>query len=161
MTQQPTVLAVSRSGSHTFSKPNAGSIRLIAGQGVEGDAHAGATVKHRSRVARDPRQPNLRQVHLIHAQQLAFNAVGVTDHRAVEPTGSSGYGGDGRGNGTSGARLSGGHPPLQFAEHITEPRGQLQNFTVQSFLIHRLLSRHRLVFLSNMRPNLLFNQARA
>lgn len=61
-------MAVSRSGSHTFSKPNEGSIKLAAGLGVEGDAHAGETVKHRSRVARDPSQPNLRQVHLIHAE---------------------------------------------------------------------------------------------
>ncbi len=68
MTRQPAVIAVSRSGSHTFSKPNAGSIRLIAGLGVEGDAHSGETVKHRSRVARDPNQPNLRQLHLIHAE---------------------------------------------------------------------------------------------
>ncbi|HYF42232.1 MAG TPA: MOSC domain-containing protein, partial [Ramlibacter sp.] len=44
------------------------SIRLLAGLGVEGDAHLGATVKHRSRVARDPSQPNLRQVHLLHAE---------------------------------------------------------------------------------------------
>lgn len=44
------------------------SIRLLAGLGVEGDAHSGKTVKHRSRVARDPAQPNLRQVHLIHAE---------------------------------------------------------------------------------------------
>ncbi len=62
------VVAVSRSQSHSFSKVNALSIRLSAGLGVEGDAHAGATVKHRSRVARDPSQPNLRQVHLVHAE---------------------------------------------------------------------------------------------
>jgi MOSC domain-containing protein YiiM len=49
-------------------KPAADRIRLITGIGVEGDAHAGETVKHRSRVARDPSQPNLRQVHLIHAE---------------------------------------------------------------------------------------------
>src|SRR6185436_17700277 len=60
------VLAVSRSPTHAFSKPNHPSIRLVAGLGVEGDAHMGATVKHRSRVAQDPTQPNLRQVHLIH-----------------------------------------------------------------------------------------------
>jgi MOSC domain-containing protein YiiM len=59
------VTAVSRSARHTFSKPNQLMIRLVAGQGVEGDAHAGETVKHRSRVARDPSQPNLRQVHFI------------------------------------------------------------------------------------------------
>jgi MOSC domain-containing protein YiiM len=63
-----TVAAVSRSGSHTFSKPVVESIRLIAGLGVDGDAHAGVTVKHRSRVKRDPSQPNLRQVHLVHAE---------------------------------------------------------------------------------------------
>jgi MOSC domain-containing protein YiiM len=62
------VTAVSRSASHSFSKPNQGSIRLLAGLGVEGDAHLGRTVKHRSRVAKDPNQPNLRQVHLIHAE---------------------------------------------------------------------------------------------
>src|SRR5947199_8771427 len=62
------VAAVSRSGAHTMAKPNLGSIRLLAGLGVEGDAHMGETVKHRSRVARDPSQPNLRQVHLIHAE---------------------------------------------------------------------------------------------
>ena len=64
----PTVLAVHRSGAHTFSKPVQDSITLIAGLGVEGDAHCGATVKHRSRVERDPNQPNLRQVHLVHTE---------------------------------------------------------------------------------------------
>jgi MOSC domain-containing protein YiiM len=62
------VTAVSRSSSHSFSKPNQDSIRLLTGLGVEGDAHLGQTVKHRSRVAKDPTQPNLRQVHLIHAE---------------------------------------------------------------------------------------------
>jgi MOSC domain-containing protein YiiM len=62
------VAAVSRSPAHTMSKPTAGSIRLLAGLGVEGDAHQGVTVKHRSRVAKDPTVPNLRQVHLIHAE---------------------------------------------------------------------------------------------
>jgi MOSC domain-containing protein YiiM len=64
----PIVLAVHRSPTHSFSKSATLSIRLVAGLGVEGDAHAGQTVKHRSRVARDPTQPNLRQVHLIHAE---------------------------------------------------------------------------------------------
>jgi MOSC domain-containing protein YiiM len=62
------VVAVSRSGSHSMQKPNEDGIRLLAGLGVDGDAHAGTTVKHRSRVARDPTQPNLRQVHLIHSE---------------------------------------------------------------------------------------------
>ena len=63
-----TILAVSRSATHTMVKPNQDAIRLLAGLGVEGDAHAGETVKHRSRVARDPTQANLRQVHLIHSE---------------------------------------------------------------------------------------------
>jgi MOSC domain-containing protein YiiM len=62
------VIAVHLSGGHTFSKAPRERIRLIEGIGVEGDAHAGRTVKHRSRVARDPTQPNLRQVHLIHSE---------------------------------------------------------------------------------------------
>ena len=62
------IVAVNRSDDHSFSKPTRSTIRLVAGLGVEGDAHAGATVQHLSRVARDPNQPNLRQVHLIHAE---------------------------------------------------------------------------------------------
>lgn len=62
------VTAVASSGTHTFSKPPRPSIRLLEGLGVDGDAHAGTTVKHRSRVRRDPAAPNLRQVHLLHAE---------------------------------------------------------------------------------------------
>jgi hypothetical protein len=62
------VTAVSRSATHTLSKPNSGSIELLVGHGVEGDAHAGGTVKHRSRFASFADTPNLRQVHLIHAE---------------------------------------------------------------------------------------------
>jgi MOSC domain-containing protein YiiM len=62
------ITAVSTSGEHAFSKHNVERLRLLAGLGVEGDAHAGVTVKHRSRVRRDPTQPNLRQVHLLHAE---------------------------------------------------------------------------------------------
>ncbi len=62
------VTAVSRSATHTFTKANEEGIRLVAGLGVEGDAHQGTTVKHRSRVARNPNEPNLRQVHLIHSE---------------------------------------------------------------------------------------------
>jgi MOSC domain-containing protein YiiM len=51
-----------------MAKPNQESITLVAGVGVEGDVHAGATVKHASRVRRDAERPNLRQVHLIHAE---------------------------------------------------------------------------------------------
>jgi MOSC domain-containing protein YiiM len=62
------VEAVHRSASHTLKKAEQPSIRLLVGLGVEDDAHMGVTVQHRSRVARDPSQPNLRQVHLIPAE---------------------------------------------------------------------------------------------
>ncbi|WP_304455131.1 MOSC domain-containing protein [Nocardiopsis sp. YSL2] len=65
---QAFVTAVSAGPHHTFSKPAQPSIRLLTGLGVEGDAHMGTTVKHRSRVAQDPTRPNLRQVHLIHVE---------------------------------------------------------------------------------------------
>ena len=75
------IVAVSRSETHSFAKPNRDAVRLVAGFGVEGDAHGGPTVKHRSRVARDPTTPNLRQVHLIHAElldELAGSGFAVT-----------------------------------------------------------------------------------
>jgi MOSC domain-containing protein YiiM len=62
------VTAVSRNGDYSFSKPNHDEIVLVAGLGVAGDVHAGATVRHRGRVRADPGQPNLRQVHLIHGE---------------------------------------------------------------------------------------------
>jgi MOSC domain-containing protein YiiM len=62
------VEAVNRSATHTMAKPRRDSIRLLAGLGVEGDAHAGERIKHRSRVRRDSTAANLRQVHLIHAE---------------------------------------------------------------------------------------------
>lgn len=60
--------AVSASPGHAFSKQPRPLVRLLAGLGVDGDGHLGATVQHRSRVRRDPDQPNLRQVHLIAAE---------------------------------------------------------------------------------------------
>ncbi|MFF1556693.1 MOSC domain-containing protein [Streptomyces sp. NPDC058279] len=62
------VMAVSSNGVYSFTKPRRESITLLAGLGVEGDVHAGVTVKHRSRMAQDPTRPNLRQVHLIHRE---------------------------------------------------------------------------------------------
>src|ERR687893_1518703 len=62
------VEAVSTGDSHGIGKETEQVIRLVEGHGVEGDVHAGATVKHRSRVRKDPEQPNLRQVHLIHRE---------------------------------------------------------------------------------------------
>lgn len=70
MNLEGTVVAVAKDSRHRFSKSTAGEITLVAGLGVEGDAHAGVTVKHRSRVRRDPTTPNLRQVHLIHKELL-------------------------------------------------------------------------------------------
>ena len=72
---QQSVVAVHRDARHRFSKQQVPEIRLLAGLGVEGDAHAGVLVQHRSRVRRDPDQPNLRQVHLIHAELLDDLAV--------------------------------------------------------------------------------------
>ena len=75
------VAAVHRSASYAFSKRAVASIRLVEGLGVDGDVHAGATVRHRSRVARDPTQPNLRQVHLLHGElhdELARRGFTVT-----------------------------------------------------------------------------------
>jgi MOSC domain-containing protein YiiM len=62
------ITAVSQSPDHSFSKQNQDKIVVVAGLGVEGDAHLGKTVQHRSRVRKDPTQPNLRQVHLMHAE---------------------------------------------------------------------------------------------
>lgn len=63
-----TVISVNKSETHSFSKYPCEKITLLKGLGVEGDAHMGKYVKHRSRVAKDPSQPNLRQVHLIHSE---------------------------------------------------------------------------------------------
>ena len=62
------VLAIASDAEHRFAKQPRGAITLVAGLGVAGDAHSGATVQHRSRVAKTPGAPNLRQVHLIHAE---------------------------------------------------------------------------------------------
>ena len=64
------VLAVHSKASHAFSKDPVSVLELVEGHGVVGDAHFGVTVKHRSRVAKDPTQPNLRQVHLLHQELL-------------------------------------------------------------------------------------------
>ena len=79
---EPTVISVNVSPAHSFSKTPTDSVVLEEGVGVRGDAHAGTTVKHRSRVARDPDQPNLRQIHLIH--QELFDQLAAAGH-AVAP----------------------------------------------------------------------------
>jgi MOSC domain-containing protein YiiM len=73
------VRAVCRAAGHDFSKPVVERITLLEGLGVERDAHAGVTVQHRSRVRRDPTQPNLRQVHLVHTE--LFDELAERGHR--------------------------------------------------------------------------------
>ena len=63
-----TVISVSRSSRHGPHKGPEESVQLVAGHGVEGDAHAGTKIRHRSRRRVDPDEPNLRQVHLIHSE---------------------------------------------------------------------------------------------
>ena len=77
----PQVASVSLSAGHDFSKQVVATIELLAGLGVAGDAHAGVTVQHRSRVARDPTQPNLRQVHLLQAE--LFDELVRSGHRVA------------------------------------------------------------------------------
>lgn len=67
----PKIVALARDGQHRFSKQRCEGLTLLAGLGVEGDAHAGRTVQHLSRIARNPKAPNLRQVHLIHGELYA------------------------------------------------------------------------------------------
>jgi MOSC domain-containing protein YiiM len=74
----PVVVALHRSGRHRFSKDPVGELDLVAGVGIDGDVHAGPLVQHRSRVAADPTQPNLRQVHLI-ASEL-FEVLAAAGH---------------------------------------------------------------------------------
>jgi MOSC domain-containing protein YiiM len=122
------VLAVSRSPLHTFSKRAEESIRLVAGLGVEGDAHSGATVKHRSRVARDPTQPNLRQVHLIHAElrdELRASGFEVSAGEMGENVTTRGV--DLLGLPT-GARLYLGEPAVVEVTGLRNPCAQLDRF---------------------------------
>jgi len=81
-TNPPSILALSRCDAYAFSKWGEPSLRLLEGRGVEGDIHCGETVKHRSRVAKNPNQPNLRQVHLIQSEVFAEL---LSDGFIVEP----------------------------------------------------------------------------
>lgn len=87
MTSNPHVLAVHLDSQHRFSKQSAAQIQLVEGHGVQGDAHFGRTVQHRSRVRADPSQPNLRQVHLMHQElfeHLALQGFSVEPGRLGE-----------------------------------------------------------------------------
>lgn len=68
---QSQVVSVHRGAGHSFSKSTVPTVELVVGHGVREDAHFGVTVKHRSRVAKDPTQPNLRQVHLLQQELFA------------------------------------------------------------------------------------------
>jgi MOSC domain-containing protein YiiM len=122
------VVAVSCDPAHAFSKPARASVMLVAGLGVEGDAHAGRTVQHRSRIARDPSAPNLRQVHLIHAElQDELNLLGY----AVAP-GDMGENITTRGLDVlglpSGARLRLGAQAMVEVTGLRNPCAQLDGF---------------------------------
>ncbi len=74
------VISLSKDQEHHFSKKTCNSLLFLEGLGIEGDAHCGKTVKHRSRVKADPTQANLRQVHLVHVElisELASQGFGV------------------------------------------------------------------------------------
>lgn len=65
------VVSLSKDSEHNFSKVQCPTLNFLEGLGIEGDAHCGKTVKHRSRVKKDPTQANLRQVHLIHSELIS------------------------------------------------------------------------------------------
>ena len=134
------VTAVARDEGHHFSKPSRDSIRLLAGLGVEGDAHLGVTVKHRSRVAQDPTQPNLRQVHLIHSE--LHDELRAAGHQV-------GPGEMGENVTTRGVDLLGlpvgtllrlGDAAVVEATGLRNPCAQIDNF--QSGLLKRVVSRN-------------------
>lgn len=122
------VVAVHRHGQHQFSKETIASIDLVEGYGVAGDAHYGVTVKHRSRVAKDPSQPNLRQVHLIHAElldELSAQGMHVLPGQMGENITTRGI--DLLGLST-GAWLSLGSSAIIQVTGLRNPCGQINNF---------------------------------
>ena len=133
------VVAVHSDPAHAFSKTTQPHVELVAGHGVRGDAHFGVKVKHRSRVARDPSQPNLRQIHLLHSELLvALASIGF----AVSP------GQMGENLTTSGIDLLalaegtllqlGGHAVVQITG-LRNPCSQIENF--KSGLLAAVLAR--------------------
>ncbi len=73
--------SVSLNPQHGFSKVPQPSIQLIAGEGIEGDAHRGRTTQHLYLKRKDPTLPNLCQVHLLAAEKLEELATnGFTIH---------------------------------------------------------------------------------
>jgi MOSC domain-containing protein YiiM len=106
---------------------------------VEGDAHFGETVKHRSRVARDPNQPNRRQVHLIHAElHEELRAAGFAVLAGQMGENITTHGVDLLGLPT-GTRLRVGNTAVIEITGLRNPCVQLDNF--QSGLMAAVLSR--------------------
>lgn len=139
---QARVIAVAASATHTFSKTAQPTIALVAGLGVEGDAHSGVTVKHRSRVARDPTQPNLRQVHLIHGElftELAAQGFRVEPTQLGENITTEGINLLGL---PQGARLHIGDVVVLHVTGLRNPCVQLDRFQpgLMAALVHRLPS---------------------
>ncbi|WP_420596047.1 MOSC domain-containing protein [Deinococcus sp.] len=126
-----TVQAVNRDAAHAFSKPQVPVIRLLAGLGVEDDVHNGVTVKHRSRVAADPTQPNLRQVHLMHAElfdELATRGFAVSAGQLGENITTSGLELLGLPTGT---RLQIGEMAIVEVTGLRNPCSQIEAFGLQ------------------------------
>ena len=133
------VIAVHTSVDHSFSKTTLNKIELVEGQGVHGDAHFGVTVQHRSRVAKDPTQPNLRQVHLLHEELL--NELRAKGHR-VEP-GQMGENITTRGLSilalSAGTKLKLGSHAILRVTGLRNPCAQIENF--QAGLLAAVLDR--------------------
>jgi len=72
------VLALCRNENPGIPKIQVDSIQLVEEFGVEGDYHAGKTIRHRYLAKKDPDQPNHRQVLLIDAKIL-----GDLDQRGI------------------------------------------------------------------------------
>ncbi len=122
------VVSVQRDGAHRFSKQPCAAITIVAGIGVEGDAHAGAVVKHRSRVVINPAQPNLRQVHLIHVElfaELASRGFALAPGDLGENITTSGVDLLGLGRGT---RLQIGPAAVLEVTGLRNPCGQIEAF---------------------------------
>ena len=122
------VISVNRSDTHRFAKESRPAITLVAGLGVDGDAHAGKKVKHRSRLPRDADQPNLRQVHLMHAElHDELNAAGFR-----VSAGQLGENITTRGvdllSLPTGARMRLGHDAVVELTGLRNPCGQLDDF---------------------------------
>jgi len=133
------VVAVHRNQIHSFSKSAVPSAELVAGHGVRDDAHYGVTVKHRSRVAKDPTQPNLRQVHLLHEELF----VEVAEHGLQVLPGQMGENITTRGikllGLSTGTRLKIGTHAIVEITGLRNPCSQIENF--QPGLLSAVLGR--------------------